>query len=184
MQIKPPRKLAADELWEYALRTLSRRALSAAELRTRLNRRAINHADIPDIIQRLQESRLLDDERFAESFAHSRRDVQGLGRMRTLRDLQARRVQPSLAQQAVEEAYRESDETQLIEAFLERKYRGKHLPTLLSDPRELAAAYRKLRYAGFSSSRSIQALKRHSTQADELEGMEDGEALPTDTPDA
>ncbi len=60
-----------------------------------------------------------------------------------------------------------------MEAFLKRKYRGKDLGAFLKEEKNLAAAYRRLRYAGFSSGGSIRALKRYASQADELEGMEE-----------
>jgi regulatory protein len=175
MAKRPTPKLNAGELWEYALSTLSRRALSTDELRQRLARRAENTADIPDILHRLQDSRYLDDSRFAESFAQSRLDSQGHGRQRVLRDLRTRRVAPPVAEQVVKTIYDGTDEVTLIEEYLARKYRNRSLPALLQDPLQLASAYRKLRYAGFSSSTSIRVLKRYSAQADELESCEEGE---------
>lgn len=175
MARRPTPKLNAAELWEYALSTLSRRAVSTAELRQRLAKRAENSADIPDILHRLQDSRYLDDSRFAEAFAQSRLDSQGHGRQRVLRDLRTRRVAAPLAEQVVKTVYDGTDEVGLIEDYLARKYRNRSLPALLQDPLQLASAYRKLRYAGFSSSQSIRVLKRYSAQADELESCEDSE---------
>jgi regulatory protein len=61
----------------------------------------------------------------------------------------------------------------LIEAFLKRKYRGKDLGPLLKEEKNLASAFRRLRYAGFSSSESIRVLKRYASRAEELELMEE-----------
>jgi len=175
MPKRPAPKLNAAELWEYALSTLSRRAVSTSELRQRLAKRALDTADIPDILHRLQDSRYLDDSRFAESFAQSRLDSQGHGRHRVLRDLRSRRVSAPLAEQIVKTVYDATDEVALIEDYLARKYRNRSLPALLQEPLQLASAYRKLRYAGFSSAQSIRVLKRYSAQAAELESMEDEE---------
>ncbi len=164
-----PKKLDADALLQYALGALGRRALSSGELRDRLNRRAASPNDIPPVLERLKEYGYLDDNRFAESFANWRRDSQGLGRQRVLRDLRTRRVAPTVAEKAVEHAYAASDETGMIEQFLARKFRGTPLPAYLSEPKNLASAFRKLRYAGFSSSSSIAVLRRYSQQASELE---------------
>lgn len=180
MSLRQPRKLNAGELWDYALSALSRRALSMGELRARLAQRAERVEDIADILQRLKESKYLDDARFAESFAQARLDGQGLGRQRVLHDLRARRVAPQVAEKAVNTAYDGTDEATLIEEFLARKYRGKKLAALLKDEKELAAAYRKLRYAGFSGGASIRVLKKFSARADELEDGEErveGEGL-------
>ncbi|MEZ5355895.1 MAG: RecX family transcriptional regulator [Bryobacteraceae bacterium] len=164
-----PRKLDAAALLQYALGALGRRALSAGELRERLNRRAITPDDVAGVMARLAEYGYLNDDRFAESYANWRRDSQGLGRQRVLRDLRTRRVAPAVAEKAVEQAYSATDETALIEQFLARKFRGKALPAYLAEPKNLASAFRKLRYAGFSSSASIAALRRYSEQATELE---------------
>jgi regulatory protein len=95
--------------------------------------------------------------------------------MRVLRDLRQRRVAPQVAEQAANRAFEGVDEVALIEQFLERKYRNKPLATLREDPKELASAYRRLRYAGFSSGNSIRVLKRYASEAEALESLESPE---------
>jgi regulatory protein len=163
------------KLYSFALRALGGRAYSMGELRDKLRRRAENAADVDAVLAKLKEAGYLDDRRFAESFATARLENQGLGKMRVLRDLRQRRVAPALAEQVTQRAYQSTDETDLIEAFLARKFRGKRLSTFLADEKNLAAAFRRLRYAGFSSSASIRVLKRYAQQADELESLEAGE---------
>jgi regulatory protein len=114
----------------------------------------------------------LDDKRFAESYAAARLENQGLGKMRVLRDLRQRRIAPQLAEQVTERTYQETDETKLIEDFLKRRYRGKKLGEFLGEEKNLAGAYRRLRYAGFSAGASIRVLKRYARRAEELEGLE------------
>lgn len=159
---------------EYALRLLSRRALSAGDLRVRLVRRALDPADVEQAMSRLSESGLLNDDRFAESYAAARLENQGFGKMRVLRDLRQRRVAPEIAERAVQETFRDTDEGNLVEEFLSRKYRGKNLPRFLSEEKNLLAAYRRLRFAGFSSAVSIGVLKRYAAQAESLEAVEEG----------
>ena len=74
---------------------------------------------------------MVNDRRFAGSFAEWRRESQGLGKTRVMRDLMARRVAPGVAKEAVEAAFEGVDEIAMIEAFLKRKYRGKDLGALL-----------------------------------------------------
>jgi regulatory protein len=93
-----------------------------------------------------------------------------------MRDLLARRVAPEVARKALETAYSAADEIVMIGQFLERKFRGKDLTTLLREEKYLASAYRRLRTAGFSSANSIQALKRYAARADDLESIEDEHA--------
>jgi regulatory protein len=175
-----PKKLDATGLWDYAIRALSSRALSSAEVRAKMLRRADNAADIDPILERLKESKYLDDNRFAENFATARLENHGLGQQRALRDLRGRKVPSATAEKAVTEAYAESDEITLISDFLERKYRNKKLHEVLAAPAGMASAYRKLRYAGFSSGNAILVLKRYSENASDLEGEEDAIANETD----
>jgi len=175
MAQQKPRRLDAEALWAYALRALGNRAHSISELRDKLRRRAEREADIDGVLSRLKRYGYLDDHRLAEAYTASRLENEGLGRLRVLRDLRRKRVAPAVAEQAVREAYRETDEIRLIEGFLERKYRKIPLKTYLAEPRHLASAYRKLRLAGFTSGPVIQVLKRYAEQAESLESLEPGE---------
>jgi regulatory protein len=170
---KPPKKLDAQALAEYAMRTLSGRALSTGELRLRLRRKAERLGDVEVVIARMRDHGYVNDKQFAETFAAARRDNQGLGRARVLRDLRARRVASGIAEHAVHNAYQETNEVELVEAYLARKYRNKDLGAELQDPKNLASAYRRLRYAGFGSSASIRVLKRYAAEAAQLESIED-----------
>jgi regulatory protein len=168
--------LDAAELWNFALKTLGQRALSSGELREKLRRKAANPDDVPGVLSKLKEYGYLNDARMADSFATARRESRGFGKMRVLRDLQKRRVAPGLAREAVEKVYSGVDEADLIEAYLQKKYRTANLSADLKDEKKLAGVYRRLRTAGFSSGGSIRVLKRYAARADELEGLEDAAA--------
>jgi len=174
--MRTPAKLDLEGLLNYAGRSLAQRAQSLGELRTRLKQRAARQEDVPEVINRLKEAGFLNDRRFADSFANWRRDNQGLGQARVMRDLLTRRVAPAVAKQAVQAAYSSVDETALIESFLTRKYRGRDLGQLLTEEKNLASAYRKLRMAGFSSGNSIRVLKRYAAEAERLGHLEDESA--------
>lgn len=175
MPRKTPIQLDADSLWNYALRTLSGRSYSVGELREKLRTRAARPEDVPATLSRLKEHGFINDERLAENFAVSRLENQGIGKARVLRDLRKRRVAPAIAERAAAEAYRDSDETALIEAYLRRKYRTVPLETAFAEPKALASAYRRLRTAGFSTGNSIRVLKRFASQAEMLDAIEDEE---------
>jgi regulatory protein len=167
-----PRKirlLDSDGLLQYALRTLASRALSAGELRAKLELRAERPELVRPTLERLKEYGYLDDRRFAEAFSTARLESDGLGRQRVLRDLQRRRVAPELASQTVDRVFAGTDENALVEEYLRRKYRGVALEEYLGEPRHLAAAYRRLRAAGFSAGSAISVLKRYARQAEALE---------------
>src|SRR6202034_1248138 len=118
---KRPRKLAAEELFEYAVKCLGARAYSTGDLKSKLRMRAANPADADATIDRLKEIGYLDDQRFAEGYAAARVENEGFGRMRVLNDLRARRVSGEMAEQAVEHAIGERSEAELIDAFIERR---------------------------------------------------------------
>jgi len=173
MPFAKPKPLARDELKTYALRLLGARALSVAELKERLRRRAAVLADVEDIIVSLKDLGLLSDTRFADSYAATRRDSRGFGSQRVLSDLLKKKVAPSIAERAVGHAYADTDETALIEEFLARKFRGQKLGEMLRQPPRLASVYRRLRQAGFASGPSIRVLKRYAAEAEQLEGLEE-----------
>src|SRR5580698_2352014 len=136
-----PKRLEMDGLVAYAARTLASRAQTSSELREKLKRRAMRETDVDLVIARLKDAGYLNDHRFAESFAHWRRDNDGCGKARVMRDLMNRRVAPAVARQATDDAFKETDETAMIEQFLARKYRGKDLGALLQEDKHLASAY-------------------------------------------
>ena len=167
----PPR-LDADALWEYAVRALAGRAHSTGELRTKLQRKAQKQSDVDATLARLKEYRYLDDRKFAESFAVSRLENQKFGKNRVLRDLRERRVAPAVAERTVAKVYQQTDEIALIENFVRRHYRSASREHLFQGDKELAAAYRKLVRAGFSSANIVRVLKRFARDPDLLDQFE------------
>jgi len=180
MAKRPPQRLDREALLNVALRALGARAHSSGELREKLRRRAEKAGDVDLVLANLKAAGYLNDRRFAESYASARLQNQGLGKMRVLRDLRQRRVGPKLAEQVTEETYRDSNEAQLIEDFLRRKYRGKQLAEFLSEEKNLAAAFRRLRYAGFSAGQSIRVLKKFAKEPELLDALEGEHASSED----
>jgi regulatory protein len=172
MRKKAAAKLEEAELKDYALRLLAARALTVAQLKEKLRRRAADPASVENVVRQLKEYGALDDRRFAESFSAARAASGQFGRSRVLAELARRKVAARVAEQAVKQAFAGLDEDEMARAWLERKYRNQDLAALLSEPSKLAAAYRRLRHAGFSSGAAIRALRRFSENADGLEGLE------------
>jgi regulatory protein len=178
MAERAPRKLDAQALWGHALRALGARACSIAELRQKLLDRAQRAEDVPEVLARLKQYGYLDYRRFAEGFSSARLENQGFGKGRVLRDLRRRRVAPRLAEEAVQAVYGDTDEVRLIEEYLRRKYRNTPLETHLAEPRHLAAVYRRLRGAGFSTGNIMRVLKQYAGEAGWLESGEETEEGP------
>jgi len=163
------KKLNAEALWNYALRVLGQRAHSANEIRSKLLRRAESRADVDQTMLKLREYGFTDDRKFSEAFATARLQNEGFGRLRVLRDLQTKRVASDVAAAAIEKTLVGTDEPELIQRFLERRYRGKNLREHLREEKNLASAYRRLRTAGFTSSGSLKVLKRFASLAEDWE---------------
>jgi len=168
MGIRNNPKLDEKSLWEYALRTLSQRAHSAGEIRQKLVKRAQSVQDIDAVLAKLREYGMVDDRRFSAAFASARLQNDGFGRFRVLNDLRRKRIAPGIAETAVNTAFSGTDEPQLIEQFLKRKYRNIDLRQFLQEEKNLASAYRRLRTAGFGSGSAIAVLKRYSQRVEEF----------------
>jgi regulatory protein len=149
--------------------------LTAAEVRRKLVAKALDPDDVEGAMAKLREYGYLDDSKFAEHYASMRKENQGLGKGRVVRDLRQRRVAPALAEKAVATAFEGSDEVQMIEQYLARKFRSVNLREYLRDPKHLASAFRRLQYAGFGSSASIKVLRRYADRAEELEDSGESE---------
>jgi regulatory protein len=168
-----PKMLDSGGLWEYALRVLGQRAHSAAELRQKLSRRSESAVDVDGVMGKLRDYGLADDTKFSEAFASTKLETRGFGRFRVLRDLRSKSVSGSIAKAAVDKTFAGTDEGELIQQFLERKYRGKNLHEFLKQEKNLASAYRRLRTAGFSSGNSLSILKRYAERAGDWSSLEE-----------
>ncbi|HYL38948.1 MAG TPA: regulatory protein RecX [Bryobacteraceae bacterium] len=175
MTLRKPKLLERDQLLNLALRALGGRAYSTGELKEKLRQRAARAEDVDAVVAKLKQDGYLDDRRFAEQYAVSRLENEGFGKIRVLRDLRQRRVAGKLAEQVTERTYKDTNETRLIEDFLKRKYRGKQLASFLAEQKNLAGAYRRLRYAGFSAGASIRVLKRFAAEPEALDALESDE---------
>jgi len=163
------RKLAAEQLFEYAVKCLGVRAYSTGDLKSKLRMRAANPPDVDATIDRLKDIGYLNDQRFAENFASARVENEGFGRMRVLSDLRARRVTGNMAEQSVEQALEGKSEAELIDSYIERRMPSIAAGGRIEDERKLASAYRRLRRAGFTSGPILTALKGLAARPELLE---------------
>jgi regulatory protein len=166
------KRLNADGLWDYALKSLGGRAQSTGELREKLRRRAEREADVDEVLSRLRKSGYLDDKRYAESFATARLSGEKFGRTRVIHDLRKHRVPPVLAERSVEKVYQDVNEEALIEEWIRRKYRMATRENLFAAEKDLGAAYRRLARAGFRSGEILKVLKRFAKNPELLDGFE------------
>jgi regulatory protein len=167
MRTRKPRQLDETGLREFALKSLAVRSSSEAEMRTKLERRAIRKTDVEGVMRRLKEVDFLNDARLAEHVAEWRLETQRLGRRRVERDLRARKIAPKLVETAVASAFEGVDETSLIREHIAKRLRRKGKP---EDRKAMASLFRHLMVAGFSPSLIFPELRRISkSDADALE---------------
>ena len=140
-----------------ALHLLSRRALTVAECRERLLDRDHTEDAIDAAIARLLETGGLDDRRLAAAYARTSVEVKGRGRLRVMRELQARGVDKDVAAEAVGEVFGEKDERALVARALQKKLRGRAKPANSAD---YARLYQYLMRQGFSPAVVIESLRR------------------------
>lgn len=173
MEHRNIRRLDAEALWGYALKTLGGRAHSSGELREKLRRRAERESDVDDVLRRLKDSGYLNDQRFAEGFAGTRLANERFGKTRVLQELRQRRVAPALAEKTVQKVYEGVDESAMIEEWIRRKYRSTPRESLFQEDKDLAAACRRLLRAGFRTGEIVRVLKRFAKNPELLDSWEE-----------
>ena len=145
-----------------ALRWLTARELSEAQVRHRLAERGYSEAAIDPAITRLIQERTLDDRRAATAVARTEAKVRRHGPRRVLARLHAMQIDRDLAGEIVRELFDDTDEQQLLEMTLERRLRAK--PERLKDPHERRKLLAYLVRQGFSQSAASNALRARSKQ--------------------
>ena len=143
-----------------ALRWLTARELSEAQVRERLEQRGYTAAAISPAVERLKKERTIDDRRAATAVARTEARVRRHGPRRVMAKLVAMRIDRDLAKEVVRDLFGESDEQELLEAALERRLRGK--PERLKDPSERRKLLAYLVRQGFSASAASGLLRQRA----------------------
>jgi regulatory protein len=145
---------------------LARRELSATQLRQRLKARHFPDNEIDASINRLRESRALDDGRVARAYARTAAGVKGRGRARVMREIEAMGIDRATAREAVAETFDALDEDALIDRALDRKLRGRRV----KDAAEFRRLYAFLMRQGFEAGKIGKALKERGGKGYNHEG--------------
>jgi len=121
-----------------ALKLISVKPRSVAELRGRLLEKNWADAEIvARVLARLEELGYLNDEQFAANYAASRLTTKPVGRTRLRRDLHRKKVPPPIAENALDEAYAERDEEELISRAIAKRLRLKGTPATREEAKKL-----------------------------------------------
>jgi regulatory protein len=149
------------DLYDAAIKILTRRAHSVSEMKKALIRRTAHEDLIQKVIARLKQNGLIDDARYAKQFARQRTQLRKQGKFRVARELRARGVPDRHIESALEETAAETDEAAMVRQRIERKLRLYHGEI---DDRKVASLYRSLLRAGFSSDTIRRELHRLTSQ--------------------
>jgi len=152
----PGDKEAPPDPLTAALRMLARRPYSVAEMRRALEKKYPDSSQVPKAIARLRELHYLDDKKFAEHFASSLVRNRAYGRYRIRRELKAKLVDYRQIEPALQQAFGETSEPELLEHTLEKKVRTLRLPLT---PAKLASLCQSLLRRGFRSDDIIKAVR-------------------------
>jgi regulatory protein len=151
---------------------LARRAYSVAEMRRALEKKYPDSSQVPKVIARLRELHYLDDKKFAEHYASSLARNRAYGRYRIRRELKAKLVDYRQIEPALQQAFGETSERELLEQALAKKLRTLRLP--LTRPRFHSLCQSLLR-RGFNSGDIIKAVRARPELKPIAEDVEFGE---------
>ena len=134
-------RLTPDEIraraFQRAVKLLSAKPRSIAELREKLSERCSSKAVVETVINRLREYGYLDDERYALGYASSKVRQQPIGRRRLEQSLTQRKVDRSVAERALDQVYAETSEEELLNRALEKRLRLRGRPKNRAEAKSL-----------------------------------------------
>ena len=173
MALGRSRKLfTEEELYEYAVGALARRARSVAELKRLLRNRVeagteIGQTLVELVIVRLKNQGYLNDAKYAAAYSSYRRDNEKFGRMRVVTDLKIKGVHGDVIEKAVSSAYDAVNEEKLAREYLRRKRLQKP-----KDQKQAARIFRQLVRAGFAFKTIFAILKKWDVDEEVLTELE------------
>ena len=145
-------------LYQYAVRALGRQMRSVAELKRLMGRRVEpgeqGDGKISAVVTRLMEQHYLDDPAFASTYTRLRQENQGFGKRRVQQELTRKGIQSELVTSAIETAYAQVSEEDLVRRYVARKRIEKP-----QDDKQTARLVRRLVGAGFSFATITKLLK-------------------------
>lgn len=146
----------ARRAYTDALKLLTRRELSEAQLRQRLIRRKYDTDAVDAAIERLREERALDDVRVAEAIARSQTALRRRGKLRVRLEIERAGIAAATARRVVDEVFADLDADALLDAALAKRLRPGHD---IRDDRMFNRLYRYLVGQGFDPDRVMAVLR-------------------------
>jgi regulatory protein len=135
-----------QELYILALKALNRKPYPSIELEKKLLDRSSNRDLVSSVLRRLTANGYLDDRKYIEVFALSRRDRKLQGRSRIENELRAKGLDPDLIKEILEEIYPRAADRDLLALALDKRLKNLTLPM---DAKKIARLYNYLFRHGF-----------------------------------
>ena len=131
-------KTPYEKTFERALNLLSYKPRSLAEMRARLMEKDWAEESVVDqALARLEDLGYLNDEQFAANFANSRLTAKPIGRSRLRHDLRRKKLPSETIENALDEAYEQQSEEELIERAIGKRVRLKGAPATREEAKRL-----------------------------------------------
>jgi len=141
---------------------LARRELSEMQLRERFRKRKFETQAIETALESLRREGALDDRRTAFAYARTSVRLTVRGRRRILQEIVARGIDDETAREAVDAAFADVDEAEVLSRALAKRLDGP-----IRDAAHLRRLHRSLRQQGFPTSLIIPALAAQPTDIEE-----------------
>jgi len=149
------RAAGAEEALQHALKFLSYRARSEAEVRAKLSQLGFPQKEILYTLEKLRSLNFLDDETFARGWARGRAEGRGYGPLRIEKELRQKGIAKSVAREVVRETFGREEGKEKARELLEKRFRGKDL----SDQKMLRRAIGFLKRRGYHNSVIAEVLR-------------------------
>jgi len=131
-------KTLYEKTFERAINLLSYKPRSRAEMRARLMEKDWAEEEVVEqALARLEELGYLNDEEFATNFANSRLTAKPVGRTRLRRDLQRKKLSSETIESALDGAFEQQSEEELIERAISKHVRLKGAPATREEAKKL-----------------------------------------------
>ena len=101
--MKPTDGPEYDRAFEHALKLLGIRKRTVRQLYHKLSEKGFDSQAVSEVLSRLQQTKLLDDEEFARGYVSEKSAVHPAGKLKMLRDLKRKGVSQEAAGKAVSE---------------------------------------------------------------------------------
>jgi len=155
---------SSNAAYARALRWLTARELSEAQVRARLTEAGYRPPAVSAAIERLLANRTIDDRRAASAVARNEARIRRHGPHRVMAKLLAMHIDRDTAKDVVRDVFGDDDEAALIDVALDRRLRGRVEKLRNPDERRKILAY--LVRQGFSASDAQSAIRRKTANPD------------------